>query len=36
MENPGRGAVMPCLALLRINTDAWPMRTTVMIDDDFT
>lgn len=25
---------MPCLALLRINTDAWPMRTTVMIDDD--
>jgi hypothetical protein len=32
MENPGKRLLR--LALRRINTDALPMRTTVMIDDD--
>jgi hypothetical protein len=32
MENPGKRLLR--LALRPINTDAWPMRTTVMIDDD--
>jgi hypothetical protein len=33
MEIPGKRPT-PCLAFRRVNTDAWPMRTTVMIDDD--